>query len=223
MDEKYFCGIDVSKKSFSVAVKNSQFLVDRQKFSMDRVGFEKLNALLSPYQERLLVGMESTGIYHTNLFYFLHQAGYNTTVVNPYKVKQFFKFVSDKPTKTDNKDARVICQFVQYQNQENSQFHQEEKYQMRYLVREKENLTHQIARTKTEIKRILSLVFPELERENAIFSSGLVSLLKVFPSAHSIRQTDEKKFIHQTEKLLLVGGRKLHFTPAQIYHMRNFC
>jgi len=159
MDEKYFCGIDVSKKSFSVAVKNSQFLVDRQKFSMDRVGFEKLNALLSPYQERLLVGMESTGIYHTNLFYFLH----------------------------------------------------------------KENLTHQIARTKTEIKRILSLVFPELERENAIFSSGLVSLLKVFPSAHSIRQTDEKKFIHQTEKLLLVGGRKLHFTPAQIYHMRNFC
>ncbi|MCM8758382.1 MAG: IS110 family transposase [Candidatus Omnitrophica bacterium] len=217
-NERYYCGIDVSKESFSVAVKNTSFVIENKNFLMDKTGFEKMEKVLSPFKQHLVVGMESTGIYHKNLFYFLKDSGYNTTVVNPYKVKQFFKFVSDKPTKTDNKDAKIICQFVQYQGQ-NAQFPQEERYHLRYLVREKEYLTGQIARTKTEIRRILSLVFPELERTDAIFSSGIVRLLKVFPSAYIIKNTSENRFIRQAEKLLSGTGRKLHISPSQIYQL----
>ncbi|MCM8759847.1 MAG: IS110 family transposase, partial [Candidatus Omnitrophica bacterium] len=107
-NERYYCGIDVSKESFSVAVKNTSFMIENKNFLMDKTGFEKMEKVLSPFKQHLVVGTKSTGIYHKNLFYFLKDSGHNTTVVNPYKVKQFFKFVSDKPTKTDNKDAKII-------------------------------------------------------------------------------------------------------------------
>lgn len=219
MKEEYFCGIDVSKESFSVAVKNEQFLAEDQKFSMDKAGFERLHRLLTPYQGKLLVGMESTGIYHQNLFYFLQKQGYNATVVNPYKLKQFFKFVTDKPTKTDQKDAKVICKFVEYQKESKNPIPEEERYRLRYLVREKESLTQQMAKTKSEIRRILVLVFPELERQAPVLSNGLLSLLKVFPSAKEISQTPEKRFLQKAERLLPDRGRKPSLTAKEIYQL----
>jgi len=44
-----------------------------------------------------------------------------TIVINPpYKMKQFFKFASDKPTKTDKKDAKIITHFIEYFKENNS-------------------------------------------------------------------------------------------------------
>ncbi len=219
MKYQYFCGIDVSKNSFTVAVKNERFIVENEKFKMDKAGFEKLDSILSPYKDRILVGMESTGIYHQNLFYYLSEKSYNSCVVNPYKMKQFFKFISDKPTKTDRKDAKTICKFIEFSRDQTNCLSTEEKYQVRYLVREKERISRQIARTKTDIKRILSLVFPEIENVVSIFSSGVLSILYHFPSADSIRKTPKDVFIKKCEELSAKNGRKLKISPEQIYQL----
>jgi len=110
MSTQYFCGADVSKNSFSIAVKNETFILENS-FSMDSKGFESMDKILSPYKDKLLIGMESTGIYHSNLFYFLKNKSYNCFVVNPYKMRQFFNFISDN----------VLPPFVKSKIRENSE------------------------------------------------------------------------------------------------------
>jgi len=165
----YFCGIDVSKNSFSCALKNGKFIFKNKVFRMDIERFEDFEKLIYPYKNNLLVGMEATGIYHQNLFNFLKKRGYNGCVVDPYRVHRFFKFRSNKPTKTDKKDSKIISEFLEEEIRNNPQFMQDKKdqrFNLRYLVREKERITKHIAKTKTEIRKIVSLVFPELQEKN---------------------------------------------------------
>jgi len=217
MSTQYFCGADVSKNSFSIAVKNETFILENS-FSMDSKGFESMDKILSPYKDKLLIGMESTGIYHSNLFYFLKNKSYNCFVMNPYKMRQFFNFISDKPTKTDKKDAKAISMCVEFNRDKIETLSSQQKYQVRYLVREKETLAHQIAKTKTEIRTILCLVFPEIEKFS-IFGSGMLSLLYNFPSAACIRSIPEKEFIKTGEKLINTRGRKLNIAMTSIYQL----
>ena len=217
---EYFVGIDVSKNSFSVAVKNTSSFTTYRQFPMEKEGFDALDIILSQIRNNCIIGMESTGIYHANLFYFLKNKGYNTYVINPYKMKQFFKFASEKPTKTDKKDAKIIAHFMEYSKENNNTISDEVKYHLRYLVREKENITHQIAKTKTDIKRILVLTFPEIEKFN-VFSPYILSILLKFPSASSIKKLPEKQFIKKVEKYAPKNGRKSTLTPSYIYQLAS--
>lgn len=204
----YFIGIDVSKDNFVVSIKSNDFVKTNLSFSMDKYGFENFVSQTYQLKDSSICACEPTSIYHTNLFNFLTEKGYNICMVNPYKVKQFFKFVSPKPTKTDKIDSKILAQFVQSNLQSCNETLDKEKEQFRYLVREKENISKQIAQIKSEIKRILYLVFPEIVRTGNVFSSGIISILKVFPSASSIRNVSEEQFIKSVEKYLPKTGKK---------------
>ena len=210
---KYFCGVDVSKNSFLVAVKNGEFLIKNKTFSMDKDGFRRFEKLIYPYKEELLIGMEATGIYHQNLFNFLVNRGYNSCVVDPYRVFKFFKFKSTKPTKTDRKDSRIISEFIEEEVKGNPQFMKnknDERFNLRYLVREKERITQDIAKTKTEIRRIVSLVFPELENKVSIFSKEILDILYEFSSASKIREISFKEFKRKCQSIVSKDkGRKV--------------
>lgn len=219
----YSCGIDISKDSFMVAVKNGTFIIKDKSFIMNRQGFDDFDRLIKGFKDNSLIGMESTGIYHNNLFAFLNNKGYNSVIVNPYMIHQFFKFTSHKPTKTDQKDAKTICEFVELKKDELTQAKQHEKDerdQVKYLVREKEEITYRIAQTKTEIKRILSLIFPEIEKETGLFGKEIRTLLFEFNSAHKIRSMSEKDFIKKAMKITSNSrGRDIKLTPLKIYEL----
>ncbi|MCM8774503.1 MAG: hypothetical protein NC820_07215 [Candidatus Omnitrophica bacterium] len=61
---KYFCGVDVSKDFFSVAVKNGKFVVKDKIFAMDKEEFEGFERIVKDFKEELLIGMESTEIFN---------------------------------------------------------------------------------------------------------------------------------------------------------------
>ncbi|MCM8773085.1 MAG: IS110 family transposase [Candidatus Omnitrophica bacterium] len=105
---KYFIGIDVSKDSFVVSCKNEKFVFENRKFNMDKDGFCLADDVLKNFKKESIIGIEATGIYHFNLVDFMNRKKYNLSMVNPYKVKQFFKFVSTKPTQTDKIDSKTI-------------------------------------------------------------------------------------------------------------------
>ena len=222
MEIRYFCRIDVSKNSFSVAVKNGQFLIKNKSFSMDKEGFRGFEELILSYKDNLIAGMEATGIYHQNLFNFLKKRRYNSCVVDPYRVAKFFftwdesvsdrKFRSNKPTKTDRKDSKTISEFLEEEVKNNPsllQEKQDERFNLRYLVREKERVTCQIVKTKTEIRRIVSLVFPELEAKTSIFSKEILDILYEFGSVDRIRKLTFEEFINRAQVYIPNGkGRK---------------
>ena len=139
-------------------------------------------------QESLVVGMESTACYHVNLYCFLVSLGYTVIVINPLMISNFVKLQLRK-TKTDKKDAEVIARFLQFHRDslgvasDSSEFSD-----IRDLSRQRESLVDQMSSMKTEIKRLLSMTFPELEHTACIFTKSMLRMLSHYPSAASVRQ-----------------------------------
>lgn len=223
-ESMYFCGVDIAKDSFVVSVKNGRFLTKNRTFPMDRSGFRGFEQIIRGFKENIVVGMEPTGIYHYNLLNFLHRMNYNSVVVNPYILHQFFKFTNNKPTKTDKKDSRTIAEFLEFKQDELSQNPKtvDERYSVRYFVREKERITQDIARTKTEIKRMLSLVFPEAESVSGVYSQGFLSILLEFGGAAKIKKISKTRFIRIADEFSGKGrGRKSKLSPEKIYELAS--
>ncbi len=85
--ESLLAGIDVSKDLFSVIGIDSE---GNEAFSgfyaMDSNGFDELMEAIPFHCEdlsKVIVGMESTGCYHINLYSFLISRQIHTIVINP--------------------------------------------------------------------------------------------------------------------------------------------
>jgi transposase len=210
MDERqrfrWFLGIDVSKETFDACcLPNIGEKVLNLSESMDRKGFEELIkqlSALSMTQESVLVGMESTACYHINLYSFLVSLGYPVVVINPLLISNFVKLQLRK-TKTDKKDAYVIAQFLLLNRDSLSQtLLSSEISDLRDLSRQRESLVDQMSSTKSEIKRLLTMTFPELEHISGIFTKSMLRLLCQYPSAASMKQAKRSKIA----KILIPGS-----------------
>ena len=105
-----FLGIDISKKSFDVAliIENT---VKTKKFNNNKTGFTKLFEWLNNKQIILIQAcMEATGIYGKNLADFLYERKIIISVVNPARIKGFSQSELAR-SKNDILDAKLIARF----------------------------------------------------------------------------------------------------------------
>ncbi len=189
-----FLGIDISKDKFDAYCIDidgeKQFYLS---CFMDRAGFEKLvdhMDNLSIPKENFLIGMESTACYHINLFSYLLAEGYTAVLINPLLISNFVKMQLRK-TKTDKKDALVIAQFLlMYADRLAQTSISPHVSYLRDLSRQRESLLSQMTALKCDMKRLLTMTFPELEKLTGIFTKSVLQLLSRFPSAHAIVQAD---------------------------------
>jgi transposase len=219
MDERqrfrWFLGIDVSKETFDACcIPSHGERLFNLSVSMDRKGFEELikqvSALSIP-QESVLVGMESTACYHINLYSFLVSLGYTVMVINPLLISNFVKLQLRK-TKTDKKDAYVIAQFLLLNRDSLSQsILSSDISDLRDLSRQRESLVDQMSSIKSEIKRLLTITFPELEHISGIFTKSMLRLLCQYPSAASIKEAKRSKIAK-----ILIPGSYGKQTPASV-------
>src|SRR4030043_304374 len=184
-------GIDVSKDLFSTAGIDSKGAESfSNSHSMDSGGFGEFLKILTSHCEgfsKVIIGMESTGCYHINLFTFLTSQGIRTVVVNPLLIANFAK-LSLRKTKTDKKDALTIARFLLDHHEEISQLSVSQDHQdLRDLSRERESLCHLISATKVEIKRVLRTIFPELESIGNLYTGVMLRSLQQYPSARLVR------------------------------------
>jgi transposase len=203
---RWFLGIDISKETFDACcIASHGDRLFNLSASMDRKGFEELikqiSALSIP-RDPVLVGMESTACYHINLYSFLVSLGYTVIVMNPLLISNFVKLQLRK-TKTDKKDASVIAQFLLLNRDSLSQtILSSDISDLRDLSRQRESLVDQMSSTKSEIKRLLTITFPELEQMAGVFSKSMLRLLCQYPSAASIKQAKRSKIA----KILIPGS-----------------
>lgn len=99
-------GIDISKESFDASIEEKG-VVKVKKYVYDESGMKE-------YLNRLPQGvhciMESTGVYHLRLSYFLHQHGVSLSIVNPLSVKRFSQALMLR-AKTDKLDCRLLLEY----------------------------------------------------------------------------------------------------------------
>lgn len=77
----YF-GIDISKDVFDVMGSDGK----HHQFKNDLSGFKKLFSLTNEFSHCV---MESTGVYHLGLAYYLYEKGIAVSIENPLSIKRF--------------------------------------------------------------------------------------------------------------------------------------
>lgn len=107
-----FVGIDISKKTFNVAV-----LVDNKchnnDFGNDTTGFKAFSKWVKSFKQETVFCMEATGIFGLNLAKNLHKKGEKIIVVNPIKTHAFAKMEMSR-NKTDKADAQSIARYCKH-------------------------------------------------------------------------------------------------------------
>jgi transposase len=179
-----FVGIDVSKEKFDACgIGDDGKKVFSATCPMNREGFEKLILQLP---ETALIGMESTASYHIALFSYLTAKGYRVAIINPLLIANFAK-LSLRKTKTDKKAALTIAEFL-FLKREALTTEPPRLGELKDLSRRRERLADQVTALKNDMKRILSVTFPELETITGVFTKSALRLLTQFPSAHAMRE-----------------------------------
>jgi len=187
-----YVGIDVSKDKFDACgIGDGGKKVFSCTSTMDRNGFEKLVLHLKGKNHALLLGLESTACYHIALFSYLTAKGYRVVISNPLLISNFVKLQLRK-TKTDKKDALTIAQFLMLKREalEEHPSCSADMMELRDLARRRERLTDQVTKLKGNMKRILSVTFPELEHLTGVFAKSILQLLVRFPSAEALRNAN---------------------------------
>jgi transposase len=209
-----FVGIDISKDSFTACtVSPNREKVFELSAPMDREGFEKLSQHLSKFpKDSIVIGQESSGCYHINLYAFLSHKGYHTVVINPLLISNFMK-LSLRKTKTDRKDAFAIACFL-------TMFHDSLPQScflspdFRELARERERLSSEIARLKNDIEKLLSITFPELLSATNVYSKAILNLLKHYPSARMIKSLPTSEIAELLKPN--TRGRQAQISPEEL-------
>jgi len=222
MSFSFFVGVDISKDSFSVCIRNAQGEVISQKsFPQSSQGFSSLFETLSSLSNNLssfLVGMESTSIYHINLFSFLSEKGIPSVIINPSIIDRFSK-VNLRPSKSDKKDAKTISEFLFIYKPSPSSSNKISE--LKIITRERENISKEISHLKDDIKRCLSVLFPELEYHVNPFTSGMLNFLLHFPSAKSIASSERKIVDFVFSESFKGRGKKPSFSSDMIFDLAS--
>ena len=216
--KKVFVGIDVAKDSSNGHGLNAEGAsLFSLSFPMNGEGFSKLLDEIKSKSgdlSEVLVAMESTACYHINLFSFLTANGVNAVVINPLLIANFAR-LSLRKTKTDKKDAGTIAQFAMIHRDSISQLSVTQDLQdLRDLARETESLCQLISINKTEIKRLLQTLFPELETICDPSTKVMLDFLQEFSSARMVTAAKPKAVARALTRTGV--GTRLTYTAADL-------
>lgn len=139
-EARIYLGIDLSKKTMDVNVKNENGKEYEEKFDNNNKGFVKLEKWLNRKGlEKIHVCMEATNVYWEDVAEYLYNIGFEVSVVNPARIKGYAQSKL-KRNKTDKVDARTIRQFCASEKPEGWKPPSEEEKKLRSLMRRHESL-----------------------------------------------------------------------------------
>ncbi len=188
-----YVGIDVAKDKHDCFITNSDGEVLFKPFTIsnNREGFNELYQKFESVSDdltKLKVGLEATGHYSYNLLGFLLDKGLTTFVINPLHTNLYRKSLSLRKTKTDKVDAHTIASMimsdVNLKSYSDTSYHNEE---LKSLTRYRFDKVKERAQLKQSISRLVTILFPELEKlVPTLHMASVYALLSEFPSARAI-------------------------------------
>ncbi|CQR73057.1 Transposase IS116/IS110/IS902 family protein [Sporomusa ovata DSM 2662] len=195
----FIVGIDVASEFSYVAMLDPDGNLIRKAFRIDHTpnGFQYLLQIQKKEEERLnskpIYFVESTGIYHLPLFFFLRSNDLKGFVLNPLCVHST-KNSNVRKVKNDKKDAEAIARLVQREDVKVSLVPEPQILSLRMLVREYFALADNLTDCKLRFSNDLHLVFPGFKQVfKDPFSAAALAVLEEYPSLHSLQSADLDK------------------------------
>jgi len=188
-----YVGIDVAKDKHDCFITNSEGKILFKAFAIqnNRTGFDELCQKIQSVEKnksKVKVGLEATGHYNYNLLGYLIDNGLAAYVINPLHTNLYRKSLSLRKTKTDKVDARTIAMMlmsdVNLKSYSDTSYHNEE---LKSLTRYRFDKVHERAQLKQSISRLVTILFPELERlVPTLHMASVYALLSELPSTNAI-------------------------------------
>lgn len=192
----FVVGIDVSSEFSVIAMLAPNGELIRKPFRIDHnpVGFHKLLDILKKEEERLkqkpIYFVESTGIFHLPLFFFLRSKELKGFVLNPLCVHST-KNIDIRKVKNDKKDAEVIARLAKYQDIKVSMVPEPQILALRMMTREYYNLSDLLTEMKNRLCTDLYLLFPGFVNAfSGTLGKTALAVLKNYPSPRAIQRAD---------------------------------
>ena len=188
-----YVGIDVAKDKHDCFITDSDgeilfpvFTIQNNRDGFDDL-FAKILSISSDFSN-IKVGLEATGHYSYNLLGYLLDKGLHTFVINPLHTTLYRKSLSLRKTKTDKVDARTIAMMlmsdVNLKSYSDISYHNEE---LKSLTRYRFDKVQERARLKQSVSRLVTILFPELEKlVPTLHIASVYALLSELPSTGKI-------------------------------------
>jgi len=217
-----YVGIDVaSKKHDCYLMSDKQTETKHIRFGNNAFGFQILIDTINDFKERMgddkiRIGLESTGIYSHNILQHLVKNGFDTMLINPLLTNMERKSSSVRKTKTDKIDAKSICTFL-IRNQDFRPYTIKSYHNLslKSLSRRRISLVKQLTKEKQQLNALVTVMFPEyLDVFCSLYGNASLEILVKYstPDMLSKARIDAlSRLIHKASK-----GHHGHDTAVKI-------
>lgn len=198
---KSVIGIDVASE-FSVATilaPNGDVFKKAFKFNHNLKGFkyflEEIKKVEKEFSMKPAIFMESTGIYHSTLFYFLLKNKYEAFIINPL-ITNSNKNKDIRKVKNDKKDSLNIAKLAKFEDIKSYSYFDISIFSLKSLCRDYYKLVDVRTTFKLKLNSDLRMIFPGY---NKIFSDktalASIALLKNYQSPTDILKAPKEEII----------------------------
>jgi len=218
-----YVGIDVAKDKHDCFIVSSEGEVVQDVFTIPNTmtGFDDLFKRIHTVSGdlgKVKVGLEATGHYSYNILGYLLDKGLLTFVINPLHTNLYRKSLSLRKTKTDKVDARTIASMlmsdVNLKSHTDTAYHNEE---LKSLTRYRFGKVKERAQLKQSISRLVTILFPELEKlVPTLHMVSVYALLSEYPGAGQIADANLTHL-----KTLLSDASKGHYGREKAIEVRD--
>lgn len=184
-------------KSSSVTISNSA------------KGYEKLHSDISAFcgaigDSNVRIGLESTGIYHTNIIHFLLEHKYQVMMINPILTNMARKTANVHSPKNDNIDAQTICKYM-IDNPDKFSPYVLSLYHisaLKSLSRKRFFIVQDLRKAKLAVNNLVHVIFPEFKTLfSNIYGDSAIAILKAYQTPKAIAKA------HLSKVASLLHGR----------------
>lgn len=169
VDEKsLIVGIDIAKETHYARVFDNRGIEYGKviKFKSNREGFEKLEKQIKDIaeikgKEKIIIGIEPTGHYWYTLANYVTKRGMLLVQVNPYHVKKAKELDDNTPSKSDQKDPKIIAMLVKDGRYAIPYMPEGIYAEIRKAYDIRETIKKKVFAVKNRIQRWIVIYFPE--------------------------------------------------------------
>lgn len=160
-------------------------------------GFKKLHKAITDFVEKtsdnkVRIGLESTGPYHSNILNYLKDLNYEITLLNPLLTNMDKKATSVRKTKTDTIDCIAICNYLM-RNRNDFRPYTGISYHiegLKSISRLRFRTVKELSSQKQILNRLLTICFPEIiSLFSKIDTDSLLDLLENYPTPDLLLNT----------------------------------
>ena len=200
-----YVGIDIASE------KHDYFMIHHETgtiFSRSAVtvpnsdaGYKKLHSDISAFcgatgDSKVRIGLESTGIYHTNIIRILLEQNYSVMMINPILTNMARKAAIVHSAKNDNLDAQTICKYMidhsdKFSPYTLSLYHNEA---LKSLSRKRFFIVEDLRKAKLSVNSLVQVIFPEFKTLfSNIYGDSAIAILKTYGAPKALARAHVNK------------------------------